>query len=183
MRWAAAAGLVIATVVGVANLPAHAETVSPTPAPSVTGSAEPSDPFVLPYDGEVLDITFPEANLAGSVTEEGSVITLKADVFFAYNKANLNAKAAAALDQARDRLTELNAQRVRVAGYTDDQGSKSYNLGLSRRRAEAVRSALSRRLPGIAYEVRAFGESRPVATNKTAGGRALNRRVTITVLG
>ena len=70
------------------NKPAAAETTSPDPSTSpVVAEAR-----VLPSEGEVRDLTFPTASLDGSVTEEGTVITLKADVFFAYNKATLNSK-------------------------------------------------------------------------------------------
>lgn len=155
---------------------AHADPTPPDP-----GSA--AELPTLAFDGETRELSFPVANLDGSVIEDGTVITLRADVFFAYNKANLNAKAATALDGAKRRLTDLNATRVRVAGYTDSKGSASYNLGLSKRRAIAVRDALASRAPGVTFQVQAFGESKPVATNKTGKGRALNRRVVITVLG
>lgn len=160
---------------------AQAETTTPSPSSGATTPA--TDPFVRDFDGEVRDLTFPEANTDGSVTEVGSQIMLKADVFFAYRKANLNARAAAALDRAAQRLADLGATKVRVDGYTDSKGSAAYNKGLSKRRAEAVRAALAARLPGLDYAVKGNGESRPVATNETGKGRALNRRVTITVTG
>lgn len=162
---------------------AQAETTTPSPSPSSGATTPATDPFVRDFDGEVRDLTFPEANTDGSVTEVGSQIMLKADVFFAYRKANLNARAAAALDRAAQRLADLGATKVRVDGYTDSKGSAAYNKGLSKRRAEAVRAALAARLPGLDYAVKGNGESRPVSTNETAKGRALNRRVTITVTG
>jgi len=78
---------------------------------------------------------------------------------------------------------ELNATTVRVNGYTDSKGSAAYNKNLSKRRADAVLAALKQRLAALKGSVRANGERHPVATNKTAKGRALNRRVTITVTG
>ena len=74
---------------------------------------------MLPFGARVLTIEFPQASVDGSVTEDGEVITLRADVFFAYNKATLNSKASAARDRAAARLKELGATTVRVAGYTD----------------------------------------------------------------
>jgi len=175
MRVLATAAVVVALVV-VPGGTAHAD---PTTEP-VDPSTAVSFP-VLPFDARVLTIEFPQASVDGSVTEDGKVITLRADVFFAYNKATLNSKASAALDRAAARLKELGATTVRVAGYTDSKGAAAYNRGLSLRRAEAVRAGLATRLPDLTQAVKGYGESRPVASNETAKGRALNRRVTIAV--
>ena len=67
---------------------------------------------------------------------------------------------------------------LRVEGHTDAQASPEHNLHLSRRRASAVRhrlTGLGIRPGRVAAE--GFGESRPVADNETAEGRALNRRI------
>lgn len=117
------------------------------------------------------------------MTEDGTVITLKADVFFAYNKATLNARPSAVLDRAAARLNELGATAVRVSGYTDAKGSAAYDKALSKRRAQAVLAGLRQRRDGLRGVLRAHGEKHPVGSNKTAKGRELNRRVTITVTG
>lgn len=73
--------------------------------------------------------------------------------------------------------------KVTIAGYTDDLGSAAHGLVLSRQRAEAVCDALRQEVgAGVTYTVQGFGEARPIADNKTPGGRELNRRVTITYL-
>jgi len=72
----------------------------------------------------------------------------------------------------------LNAQ---VQGNTDNIGSEKYNMGLSLRRAKSVKAYLVNK--GVAADrmtIRGFGFSRPVATNDTDEGRALNRRVELT---
>ncbi|MFT4294283.1 MAG: OmpA family protein [Micropruina sp.] len=166
------AALVVVLLLPVAA--ASAET--PTPGPGATAPA-------LPMDLPALAMTFPVASLDGSVTEDGKTITLRADVFFAYNKASLNTKAAAALERAVGTLKELGATTVRVDGHTDSKGGAGYNKGLSRRRAEAVRQGLLAGLPQLTVTARGYGESKPVASNKTGKGRALNRRVVITVTG
>ena len=175
MRVLTTAALAVALVVvpvGTAHADPTTEPVDPSTAVSFP---------VLPFGARVLTIEFPQASVDGSVTEDGKVITLRADVFFAYNKATLNSKASAALDRAAARLKELGATTVRVAGYTDSKGAAAYNRGLSLRRAEAVRAGLATRLPDLTQAVKGYGESRPVASNETAKGRALNRRVTIAV--
>jgi outer membrane protein OmpA-like peptidoglycan-associated protein len=71
---------------------------------------------------------------------------------------------------------------VRVEGFTDSQGSDDYNYTLSERRAAAVQRALIDQ--GIApdrVEARGYGESFPVASNDSAAGRQLNRRVEVVI--
>lgn len=75
--------------------------------------------------------------------------------------------------------------QVRIEGHTDSVGDSGYNEELSYRRAIAVAQALSRDY-GIALtriEVEGYGESKPIASNDTERGRALNRRVTLVNLG
>jgi OOP family OmpA-OmpF porin len=70
--------------------------------------------------------------------------------------------------------------RVEVAGHTDSRGNDSYNLKLSQRRAESVRDYLiSMGIESSRLTARGYGESQPVATNSTEGGRAQNRRVVL----
>ena len=82
------------------------------------------------------------------------------------------------LDIAAETLLANTKVRVRVEGHTDAIGSAEYNRDLSRRRAEAVRDMLVK--AGVAaerLEVVAQGEDQPLATNDTADGRRINRRV------
>ena len=66
--------------------------------------------------------------------------------------------------------------------YTDSTGDDAYNQALSERRAESVRAALQAKLPGtITLTAEGKGEADPIADNGTDDGRALNRRVTITL--
>ena len=72
-----------------------------------------------------------------------------------------------------------------MVGHTDDQGSEEYNRGLSERRAQAVVAALIAGF-GIAPDrlsPAGAGMSRPVASNDTEDGRALNRRVELEAMG
>ncbi len=87
----------------------------------------------------------------------------------------------------RNVATVLNAhpeiKHVRVEGHTDDRGNDNYNLNLSQRRAEAVVAFLVSE--GVAEERlvgKGFGETKPIESNKTAAGRAKNRRVEFVIL-
>ena len=160
MRVLATAALAVALVVvpvGTAHADPTTEPVDPSTAVSFP---------VLPFDARVLTIEFPPASGDGSVTEDGKVITLRADVFFAYNRATLTAKAKAALGRAAARVTELQATTVRVSGYTDSKGTAAYNRALSQRRAKAVLAGLEQRLDGLTGVIKAYGESRPLAPTR-----------------
>jgi len=103
-------------------------------------------------------------------------------VNFDFDKANIRDDAKPILDEAVRVLGEAGDVRVSVEGHTDSVGSDTYNMGLSRRRADSVSGYLQSH--GIAADrltTEGFGESRPVATNETSEGRAQNRRVELRV--
>lgn len=113
----------------------------------------------------------------------GMVITLSGGVLFTSGKAELLPSAQAKLSEVANALTQQSPDaQIVVEGHTDAQGTESFNLDLSTRRAQAVRDYLASH--GVAPDrIRAegLGFSRPVADNKTAEGRANNRRVEIVV--
>jgi len=99
---------------------------------------------------------------------------------FDFNKATLTSEGKAKVDHAVQVMKDDAALKVSVEGHTDAIGSEAYNMKLSERRAESVRDYLTSH--GVAagrITTAAFGESRPVASNDTAEGRAENRRVEI----
>jgi OOP family OmpA-OmpF porin len=86
------------------------------------------------------------------------------------------------LDVAAEQLLARPGVKVVVEGHTDSTGSDAYNQGLSQRRADSVLNYLVRKgVPAGRLTARGFGESNPVASNDTAEGRALNRRVALEV--
>ncbi len=104
-------------------------------------------------------------------------------VNFEFAKADLIPTSAATLDIVADVLRRYPALRVEVGGHTDDRGSDATNDRLSQRRAESVLDYLV--ASGVATDRLAavgYGERRPVASNETETGRALNRRVEFVVL-
>ncbi|MDO8349964.1 MAG: OmpA family protein [Gallionella sp.] len=112
-------------------------------------------------------------------TERGLVITL-GDVLFNTNKAQLKSGGMHNVQKLADFLNQYPKHNVLVEGHTDSTGSDSYNLELSDRRANAVRTALiDKGVNGNRVATRGYGEAYPVAGNDTVTGRQLNRRVEI----
>ncbi len=116
-------------------------------------------------------------------TDRGLVLTL-GDVLFDTGKAGLNPGASRNLDQLVQFLTEHEDRRVEIDGYTDSVGADSFNLDLSQRRADTVKSVLvSRGIDSSRIVSRGYGKEFEVASNSEAGGRQLNRRVEIVIGG
>ncbi len=100
------------------------------------------------------------------------------DVFFDTAKSTLKPEGMAELDKVAASLKEWPDVRIEIAGYTDSVGGDKYNKKLSEDRAKAVRDYLvSKGLAAARFEVNGYGKTKPVADNKTAEGRAKNRRV------
>ena len=88
----------------------------------------------------------------------------------------------AELDELAKVLAKYPDRSVVIEGHTDSVGSEDFNVGLSQRRAESVRSYLMRQgVDRSRVTTEGMGESVPVASNDTAGGRQQNRRVEIIV--
>ena len=99
------------------------------------------------------------------------------NVFFSLGKSDIKDDSNAELDRLFILLSEIPSLKIEIAGHTDNIGSESFNLILSQKRADAVVRYLtnkginSSRLIGQGY-----GQARPVESNDTKEGRALNRR-------
>jgi outer membrane protein OmpA-like peptidoglycan-associated protein len=110
----------------------------------------------------------------------GEKIVLRG-VNFDFDKSSIRPDAAVILDEAVVALGSSSAP-VMVEGHTDWVGSDAYNQGLSERRAESVRRYLSEHgVDESRLSTAGYGESRPIASNETREGRALNRRVELLV--
>jgi outer membrane protein OmpA-like peptidoglycan-associated protein len=111
----------------------------------------------------------------------GMVITLQGEVLFQTGKAELKPGAIAKLDQIAQALKGAE-QPIVVFGFTDNVGAHDMNMGLSQRRADAVRDYLAGHgIPSDLISAKGMGPDQPVADNASVEGRAQNRRVEIVV--
>ncbi|MBN2466082.1 OmpA family protein [candidate division WOR-3 bacterium] len=118
------------------------------------------------------------------LVKEGMSITLKG-IYFDFNQATIKPESRPALEDAAKILKDNPTINVEIQGHTDSKGSDEYNLSLSDKRAWAVVNYLVQNF-GIAMNrltAKGYGEARPIATNETDSGRALNRRVEFVILG
>lgn len=114
--------------------------------------------------------------------EEGSSIVLE-NIFFEFNKTALLPTSFAELDKVTEFVKTNNIKLIEIGGHTDSEGSDSYNQKLSEGRAQSVVNYLKSK--GIAAErmkAVGYGESKPIDTNRSEEGRAINRRVEFTLL-
>ena len=113
-----------------------------------------------------------------------SKVTFAADAFFDFNKSVVKPEGKAKLDDLIGKIKDINLEVIIAVGHTDSVGSDAYNQKLSVRRSEAVKAYLvSKGIEKNRVYTEGKGEKQPVADNKTAEGRAKNRRVEIEVVG
>ncbi len=105
-------------------------------------------------------------------------------VHFGFNKDNLTKDAKEAIDQLAASVATTKGYIITVEGATDSVGSSEYNYDLSQRRANAVIQYLAaeKNVPGYKIYLIGLGKDKPVESNKTADGRAKNRRVDIRLM-
>ncbi|QXQ06454.1 autotransporter domain-containing protein [Sphingosinicellaceae bacterium] len=105
-------------------------------------------------------------------------------VFFDWDKSVITPEAAAVLDRAAEQYTATGQTTVQLAGHADKSGSPDYNVGLSQRRADAVKTYMATKgVPDGSMTTEAFGESRPLVDTADGVREPQNRRVQITFGG
>ena len=156
-----------------------------------TGYWTPAD-AVPGCDGEIAKVVEAPAPVAATpapavvappvpVSEK---VTFAADAFFDFDKAVLKPEGKAKLDDLTSKLQGMNPEVIIAVGHTDAIGSDAYNQKLSVRRAEAVKAYMvSKGIESNRVYTEGKGKKQPVADNKSAAGRAKNRRVEIEVVG
>jgi outer membrane protein OmpA-like peptidoglycan-associated protein len=113
------------------------------------------------------------------VAEPAEAVRVELDVKFDFDKAQVKQESYGDIKALADFMKQYPSTSTVVEGHTDSVGSDTYNQGLSERRAKAVRDVLVNQygVEGNRVNAVGYGESRPVADNATAEGRAINRRV------
>lgn len=105
------------------------------------------------------------------------------NIFFQFGKATLEEESFLELNRLADVLKEKKTMVIEVQGHTDDVGQPEANLKLSQERANSVRDYLvSQQVPIEKVQSAGFGESRPIASNKSTEGQAKNRRVEFVIV-
>ena len=146
--------------------------VPPAPAPAPTPVATPAPAPAAP------------APVAPVAPPAATKVTYAADAFFNFDKSVLKPEGKAKLDDLVGKIKGINLEVIIAVGHTDSVGSDAYNQKLSIRRSEAVKAYLvSKGIEKNRVYTEGKGEKQPIADNKTAEGRAKNRRVEIEVVG
>jgi len=110
--------------------------------------------------------------------DEGIKVEFNEKILFAFSKSDLSDSAKMNLNKLATALTNYPNTNIEIQGHTDSRGTEEYNMGLSLRRANAVRDYLvSKGIDGSRMTVKGYGESAPAYTNDTPEGMAQNRRV------
>ena len=154
-------GAIVAKPAAPAPAPAHAPAAAPAPAAKPAPAPAPAAPAVA-----------------------ATKVTYAADAFFDFDKSVIKPEARAKLDDLVGKVKGISLEVIIAVGHADAVGSDAYNQRLSVRRAEAVKAYLvSKGIEKNRVYTEGKGEKSPVADNKTAEGRAKNRRVEIEVVG
>jgi outer membrane protein OmpA-like peptidoglycan-associated protein len=111
-------------------------------------------------------------------------IIIEEKILFATGKAVILRESYGILHSVAQVMKDYSQITIRVDGHTDDVGSDKYNLKLSQKRSKSVRQHLIKveEIDASRLESKGFGESTPIADNKTKLGKEKNRRVEFTIL-
>jgi len=158
-----------------------------TPATAAPGCDGAIVPVVAPAPAPVAVVPAPAPKAAPApapVAPAATKVTYAADAFFDFDKSVIKPEGKAKLDDLVGKIKDINLEVIIAVGHTDSVGSDAYNQKLSVRRSEAVKAYLvSKGIEKNRVYTEGKGEKQPVASNKTAEGRAKNRRVEIEVVG
>ncbi len=166
------ASILVALVFVAACATQEAPQPAPAPAPAPAPVAAPAP------------APKPEAKPEAKPKPVAEKVTFAADVLFDFDKSVVKPEGRSKLDDLANKVKSINLEVVIAIGHADSVGSDEYNQKLSVRRAEAVKAYLiTKGVETNRVYTEGKGEKQPVASNKTAEGRAKNRRTEIEVIG
>jgi outer membrane protein OmpA-like peptidoglycan-associated protein len=114
---------------------------------------------------------------------EGIIVKFDSGILFDFDSANLKVNAKDNVKSLAGSLEKYPDTEIKVIGHTDNKGTETYNMGLSERRAAAVKTyAVSQGVPSSRLTTVGKGFAEPIADNATDAGRAANRRVEIVIV-
>jgi len=114
----------------------------------------------------------------------GEKLLILRGINFDFDSATIKEDSETILDEAVNTLKENPSIKTKIEGHTDATGTEEYNLGLSQRRADAVRDYLiSQGIAGERLSTVGQGEAYPITSNDTREGRSKNRRIEFVVVG
>lgn len=159
--------LVLAGLVAFAGGCAKEQTVDTTPSiPEPVDEPEVVEEVVDEPDTDEMDMAPPSLE----------------DVFFAFDKYNLSAEARSSLQQNADELKRVTDAKLLIEGHCDERGTKSYNLALGEKRANAAKDYLVQLgISASRIETISYGKERPFAMGHNEAAWAKNRRAHMVV--
>jgi len=114
---------------------------------------------------------------------EGIIVKFDSGILFDFDKTALKDAAKANVQSLASSLNQYPDTDIKIIGHTDSRGTEQYNMGLSERRAAAVKAyAVSQGVPSSRLVTIGKGFAEPIADNETDAGRAANRRVEIVIV-
>ena len=161
--------------------------------PTEAGQARYQGCPVVDTDGDGVNDEDDKCPTVAGTAENQGCPEIKADVirqvthaasniYFATGKFVLLSKSFKGLDEVAKIMKEDEAMKIAIDGHTDDVGSEASNVRLSENRANAVKNYLVKKgVDASRIVVTGYGETKPIADNKTAAGRQKNRRVELTL--
>jgi outer membrane protein OmpA-like peptidoglycan-associated protein len=113
---------------------------------------------------------------------EGIKVTFDSGILFDFDKSTLRSASQEQIKKFAEALTKYEDTDIFIAGHTDAIGAEDYNMTLSRQRAESVANYLENLgVSRTRFTITGFGEAQPIASNDTAEGQQLNRRVEVAI--
>ncbi|MFA6368274.1 MAG: OmpA family protein, partial [Bacteroidales bacterium] len=113
---------------------------------------------------------------------EGQTVVLN-NIFFENNSAELLPSSQSELNTLFELLSSNKNIRIEISGHTDNVGKQDYNLELSTKRANSVKSYLeSKGIESNRLESKGYGQTRPIADNQNEEGKARNRRTEFKII-